>query len=316
MASFLVFIGLLLTLPQFGGACGCEDKPDVNVLAVVNGVKITKPQLGTDSQIRISALQDEVVKARNAELDLQINSLLLAAEAKRRGISPSKLLELEVSAKVSPPTDDEVEAFYKQRKERLPGDFKSVKAGIISYFRSERERIEAAKFALMLRGAAVITLVDPNVTPPKNEQELNRVFAKVNGRNITSRDIEESLAPLIYAVQQRVYEARKKDLDLKINDMLLEEEAKRQNISPDTVLARAVRAKLPVISDQQAKAFYDENKARIDGGFETVKLQIIQFLLDREQNKLSEAFAAELRKSAAVQVYLTPPDAPTIRPKG
>lgn len=305
----LVLLLFLLT-PQFGGACGCEDKPQVNILAVVNGVKITKQELGTNAQNRVGQLQDEVIKARSTELDRQINSRLLEAEAKRRGLTSTQLLQLEVKDKVAEPTDEEVKAFYNERKERIPGEFKAVKSNIIALLKAEREQVEAARFAMLLRGAAVITILVDDVTPPTNEQQLDRVFAKVNGQNITSRDIEKSLAPLIYRVQQEVYTARKEDLDLKINDMLLEQEAKRRNTTPEAILAREVRGKLPVITDDQAKTFYEENKSKIGQDFTQVKYQILQYLLDQEQKKLTNALAAELRKNAAVQVYLTPPDPP------
>jgi hypothetical protein len=306
---FLFFIALFIF--QFGaGPCGCEDKPQVNILAVVNGVKIRKQELGGDTQHRVSQLQEEVIKARNGELDRQINNLLLEAEAKRRGVTSQQLLKLEVSDKVTKPTDDEVKAFYNQRKERMPGDFKKVKADIIALLRAQRETIETLKFAALLRNTAVITVLVQDITPPANQQELDRVFAKVNSRNITSRDIEQSLAPLIYRVQQEVYEARKADLDLKINDMLLEAEAKRQNTTPQAILARQVRGKMPVISDQEARVYYNQNKARISQEFHEVKMQIVQYLTAREQKRLTDALADELRKNAAVQVYLLPPDQP------
>jgi hypothetical protein len=306
----LLFI-LASLIFQFGaGPCGCEDKPQVNILAVVNGVKIRKQELGGDTQNRVDQLQQEVIKARNAELDRQINQLLLEAEAKRRGVTSQQLLKLEVSDKVAKPTEEEVKAFYNQRKERIPGDFKKVKPDIIALLKAERETIETLKFAALLRGTAVITVLVQDITPPANQQELDRVFAKVNSHNITSRDIEQSLAPLIYRVQQEVYEARKADLDLKINDMLLEDEAKRQNTTPQAILARAVRGKMPVISDQQAKAFYNENRAKFSQEFPEVKMQIVQYLMVREQKRLTDALADQLRKNAAVQVYLLPPDQP------
>jgi hypothetical protein len=302
---------LALFIFQFGaGPCGCEDKPQVNILAVVNGVKIRKQELGSDTQSRVNQLQEEVIKARNAELDRQINSFLLEAEAKRRGVTSQQLLKLEVSDKVAEPTEEEAKAFYNQRKDRMPGDYKAVKAEIIALLKTDRERTETLKFAALLRGAAVISILTQDITPPANQQELDRVFAKVNNHNITSRDIEQSLAPLIYRVQQEVYEARKVDLDLKINDMLLEDEAKRQNTTPEAILQREVRGKMPVISDQQVKVFYNENKARISKDFPEVKMQILQYLMDREQKRLTDALAAELRKNAAVQVYLLPPDQP------
>jgi hypothetical protein len=308
MFTVFILVFLISSIPQFGGACGCEDKPQVNILAVVNGVKITKQELGSQTQNTVSQLQEEVVKARSGELQRQINSFLLEAEAKRRAVSSAKLLELEVSAKVVQPTDDDAKAFYNERKERFGKDFKKVKVEILAYLKAERERIETLKFAALLRNTAVITVLVQDVTPPVNEQQLDRVFAKVNDHNITSRDIEASLAPLIFKVQQRVYETRKADLDLKINDMLLEDEAKRQNTTPQAILAREIRGKLPVITDQQARAFYNENKSKFTGDFPEVKFQIIQYLMDREQRRLTETLAAELRKNAAVQIYLTPPE--------
>ena len=312
MFPIFIFAFLISSMPQFGGACACEDKPQVNILAVVNGVKITKQELGSQTQNAVSQLQEEVVKARSSELQRQINTFLLEAEAKRRAITPAKLLELEVTAKVVEPTEDEVKAFYNDRKERFGKDFKEVKAEIIAYLKVEREKTESLKFASMLRNTALITVLVPEVTPPANEQQLDRVFAKVNDHNITSRDIEASLAPLIFKVQQRVYEARKADLDMKINDMLLEEEAKRQNTTPQAILAREIRGKMPVITDQQAKTFYNENKSKLAGDFSEVKFQIIQYLTEREQRRLTETLAEELRKNAAVQIYLTPPEAPKL----
>jgi hypothetical protein len=290
--------------------CGCEDKPQVKTLAVVNGVRITKKELGSDVQNKIGVLQGEVIKAREAQLDLLINSYLLEAEAKRRGQTSQEFLQTDVIAKVADPTDAEAQAFYDQRKERMPGDYKTVKPQIIALLRAERERVESLKMAATLRAVANVKVLVPNVTPPANEQDLNRVLATAGKRQFTSRDVEEALAPLIYKVQQDVYQLRKDDLDLRINDMLLEQEAKRQNLTPQALLARGIRAKMPIITDQQAKAFYEENKMQIKDDFEKVKLQIVQLLTQKEQDKLSKEFAAELRQNAAVQIYLTPPDPP------
>ena len=139
------------------------------------------------------------------------------------------------------------------------------------------------------------------------------MFARVNNRTITSRDIEESLKPLIYTVQEQVYAARKQDLDMRINDLLLEQEAKRQNQTPAALLSNAIRAKLPIITDQQARAYYNANKANLNGDFDKLKLQIVEYLTQQEEQKLTLAFAEQLKQNAAVQIYLTPPDPPTFK---
>lgn len=288
--------------------CGCEDKPQINVLAVVNGFKITKKDLSVDTKSQVILAQDAVIEARSQELGRQINNLLLETEAKRRGLTAAKLLEFEVNAMVTPPTEAEARAFYDQNKSRMGKDFKAVKNDIIARLRSERATLRAAEFANMLRSRAKITVSNAAVTPPANEVELSRVFATVNGVNITSRDIEQGLRPLILRVQQRVYTLRKQDLDLRINDYLLEEEAKRQETTPKALIDQNVRTKIPIISEEQARTFYNEHKAGMKGDFAHVKVQIVQFLTGEEERKLYLAYAEELRRGAAVQIYLTPPE--------
>jgi hypothetical protein len=305
----LLQVFLSFILPQSDiNPCGCEDKPQVNTLAVVNGVKITKKELGSDVQNRITVLQAEVMRAREAELDLLINSYLIEAEAKRRGQTPQEFLKTDVIDKVGQPTDAEVELYYKERKVRLGEDFKKAKPQIVALIRSEHEQLEALKLTSSLRAAANVRVLIPGAAPPATEQDLNRVLATAAGRQFTSRDVEVALAPLIFEVQQQVYQLRKDDLDMRINDMLLEQEAKRQNSTPEAVLAKAVRGRLPIITDQQAKVFYDQNKEKISGDFEKVKFQIIELLMQKEQDRISKAFAEELRQNAAIQIYLTPPE--------
>lgn len=296
----------LITFPQAPN-CGCEDKPQLNVLAVVNGFKITKQDLSIDTKTQVSMAQDAVILARSQELGRQINNLLLEAEAKRRGLTPAKLLEQEVTAKIAV-TESEARAFYDQNKSRTSQDFKSVKNDIITRLRNERETLRAAEFANALRGAAKITLSNEPVTPPENEAQLSRVFATVNGVDITSRDIELALRPLILRVQQQVYAFRKQDLDLRINDHLLEEEAKRRGTTPNALIDRNVRMKTPIPSEEQARAYHQANKKSLKGEFDDLKVQIMQYLTGQEERKLFLAYAEELRKGAAIQIYLTPPE--------
>jgi hypothetical protein len=139
------------------------------------------------------------------------------------------------------------------------------------------------------------------------------VFATVNGVNITSKDIEESLLPLIFLVQQKVYELRKRDVDTRINDLLLEQEAKRLGTTPQALIDLHVRTRVHIVSEEQALAYYKEQKAVFKGKFSEHKFQIMQFLQGQESEKSLAVYAEELKKGAAVQVYLTPPTQPDLR---
>jgi len=68
--------------------------------------------------------------------------------------------------------------------------------------------------------------------------------------------------------------------------------------------------KVKPVTDEDAKKFYEENKARIQGSFEERRAQIIQYIQMQRESEAEGAFAAELRKAASVKVYLSPPDPP------
>jgi hypothetical protein len=310
---WLLLIIASAVFAQITPDCGCEQKPQINVLAVVNGVKITKKDLSIDTITQVNAVQDAVIVARSQALDQLVTKTILDAEAKRRGLTVAKLLELELTAKVKEPTEADARAFYEENKTDRGRDFKSAKNDIIAHLKSERQATRAKEFANALRVAAQVSVAEQQVTPPASEADLARVFATVNGVNITSLDIEQSLLPLIFQVQKQVYAIRKRELDLKINDILLEEEAKRLQTTPTALIYQNVRAKMAIPSEEQVRAFYETNKAKFNGEFAEVKVQIFQYLLEVEQQKLVAAYAEQLRKGAAVQIYLTEPQPPNVR---
>ncbi len=293
--------------------CGCEQKPQLNVLAVVNGVKITQRDLSIDARTQVSLAEETVIRTRAQELNNQINQMLFAAEARKRGLPKETLLVLEVKARVPEPTEAEARAFYEQNKNRIRRSFGDVKKEILDQMRIDRQNVRAVQYLNSLRAGAQIKASDMQVTPPENEADLARVFATVNGVNITSEDIEKELLPLIFMVQQDVYKIRKRDLDIRINDLLLEQEAKRLGTTPKALVDLHVRTRAHIVSEDQARAYYKEQKANFKGKFSEHKFQIMQFLQGQESEKSLAAYAEELRKGAAVQVYLTPPTQPDLR---
>jgi protein-disulfide isomerase len=288
--------------------CGCElQSPLPQVLATVNEVKITSNAL-TQVEKRIAELEQEVVEARKKELDLQINSILLEAEAARLQKAVSDLLNTEVIAKTVEPTEAEANTFYLQNRNRINGAFESVKNDIISYLRDQRQQGLAQAFADRLRAAAKIQTANLPVGAPRTAQDRARVFATVNGKTITSADIEESLRPLIYNVQRQVYDLRKQQIDMRVNDTLLEKEAARKGLTTKALLDSY--AKPPVISDADAEKFFTENKERINGDFAQLKPQIIEYLKSQGEQVAQQQLVDRLRAAARIQMFLIEPTAP------
>ncbi|HEX8685565.1 MAG TPA: hypothetical protein VF654_03660, partial [Pyrinomonadaceae bacterium] len=233
-------------------ACGCEAGPLPEVLGMVNGVKITRADIGAQAQQRVAQLQQEVVEARKRELDLQINSILLEAEAKKRGVSTVKLLEAEVVAKVPEPTAAEAQAYFEQNKARVEQQagravtFAELKDNVIAFLREQRQEERSRQFAESLRAAWPVKKSVESAPPPATPADRARVLATVNGRNITSADIEDALLPLVAGVQEQVYLLRKGDVDMKINDILLGGEAQKRGVTAQAVLTAEVTSKTPV----------------------------------------------------------------------
>src|SRR5215218_5978682 len=72
--------------PDPSRECGCEAGALPEVLAAVGDVRVTQTDISPEVRKRVADLQQQVVEARRRELDLQINTVLLEAEAKRRGV--------------------------------------------------------------------------------------------------------------------------------------------------------------------------------------------------------------------------------------
>jgi protein-disulfide isomerase len=237
----------------------------------------------------------------------------LEAEAKRLKLNSYRLLENEVVAKTTEPTEAEALAFYNENKARIKDEFPGVKDEIVAFLREQRQRTQARQLAERLRAAHDVKVLVTEATPPATPSDRNRVFATVNGQPITSADIEASLAPLIYNVQDQVYGLLKRDLDARVNEILFGKEAEKRQVTARALLEREVDQKVPLITEAQAQAFYNENKERIKEDFAKVKDQITQYLKDQETARLRASFAGRLRQDTPLQMFLSAPVAPVLK---
>jgi protein-disulfide isomerase len=293
--------------------CGCEAGPLPEVLATVNSIKITPADLRPAVVQQIEALQQEVVEARKQILDVKVNSILLDAEAKKRGVSNAKLFEDEVVNKTVQPTAADAQTYYTQNRQQIEQqagravDFAEIRDQIIAYLLRQRQDERSNQFANGLRTAAGFKPAATNVKPPAGDAERTRVLATVGGQSITAGEIEEDLRPLIAQTQEQVYLLRKSDVDQRINDTLLSQEAQKRGVTERALLESEIMAKVPTVTEAQAQEFYNKNKERIGADFPAAKYQIIQFMQSEEQRKLESAFVARLRNAATVQTFITPP---------
>lgn len=291
--------------------CACEAQILPEVIAEVGDVKITSRELDEPIKDRVRELKQQVIEARQHEFYLQINTRLLDAEAKRRGKTSTALINEEIVAKVKEPTEAEAQIFFDKNKQRIRQDFPAVKQQIIDYLRNERQRDEAKKFADQLRASGqVVILPQQNTASADKTKERSRVLATVYGEPITAGDIEDNLRAYIFNVQKELYSLRKQQLDAKINDLLLEREAQARKITTAALLEAEINAKEKKVTEEAARAFFEEHKQEIGGEFPQQKDRVIVYLQERETRAAEVAFAERLRNATSLKLFLKEPELP------
>ena len=297
------------------------DPPPVT-LATVNDASIT--QLDIADQINAAILNDpdlylrsfyldpekEIKEARQRALDARINSLLIAAEAKKRSKSPDEIVENEINAKITPPTEQEIQAAYDANRAQLGSvDLEKVRPDLINYLRNQRRQELYEAYLNRLRMTnAVAKRADvnaPNLAP-------GTVLAAVNGDPIRVDMINERMKAYVYKLQMRIYAVQKSALDRRINDLLLIAEANKRKIGPEEIVRAEVTDKLKPPTEADVTNFYNENKARITGDLASARASIANYLQQQQQEKLETALSERLRSGAKVQLLLKEPTPPVL----
>ena len=248
-------------------------------------------------------------EARQRAVDVRINSLLIAAAAKKAGLTNDQYLSRELTSKIATPTDAEVRAFYDANREQLGNvELESARGEILGYLRNQR--MEQARADLVTRLKMTNTVMKsadvnaPNLAP-------GTVLASVNGQPLRLETINERMKAYIYKDDMAIYGAQKSALDRRINNLLITAEATKRQIGSEQILRTEVTDKLKPPTEAEVSKFYEENKARINGDLNSARSAIADYLQTQQQEKLEKDLADKLRAGARVQILLKEPLPPT-----
>ena len=118
------------------------------------------------------------------------------------------------------------------------------------------------------------------------------------------------MRPILFNIQEQVYRLRKRNLDLRINDALLEQESQKRKVTTAALLEAEVGVKLKKVTEEDARVFHEQNKGKFTGNYDQLKGRIIQHLQQRAKHDAEVAFAGQLRGDASIQIFLTAPEPP------
>jgi protein-disulfide isomerase len=282
--------------------------PPAGTLALINGQPIMLADLNQQVRETVEGFEKEVAEMRRTGLEDQIGTYLLEAEAKKRKVTLQQLLDAEVNARVKPPTEAEIKAFFDANRAQIgASDYNSVRPQIEEYLRQQSVQKTVGEVVNRLRMTTTVTMgADPNAANLTPET----VLATVSGRTITKGFLEERLKPYVYKRRMEIYGDELAALNYKIYEQLLAAEAKKRNKTPDEVFNAEVTAKVKQPTEADVAKFYEENKARIQGDLPTLREQISKFLLQQEQRRLVFELNQRLRAATSLQVLLIEPEPP------
>ncbi|HSE18012.1 MAG TPA: DsbA family protein [Pyrinomonadaceae bacterium] len=277
-------------------------------LVVVNGQTFTTADLEPALRQELETLEDKIADARRSVLDLQINTMLLQVEAKKRRIDSHRLYELEVSNRIPKPTSTQIKKFIDDNSDQFAGmDPNVVNQQVVAYLHDEAENKLADDLVNRLRRTNPVVMgVDIN-SPSLNAAS---VVATVAGQPLTAGPLLERLKPLIYKLRLEAYEVTKQRVDRMVDDMLLLEEARRRQIGPEEIVRAEISDKVRPPTEAEVAQFYTENKARISGDLNSVRNQIATYLQNESRQRFERDLSAKLRKGADIRWLINEPPQP------
>lgn len=277
-------------------------------LAIVNGQTLTTADLEPALRQQIESLDDNIVDARRSVLDVQINTMLLQVEAKKRHIDTHRLYEMEVSSRIPTFTPAQIKKFIDENRDQFAGmDPNVANQQVAVYLHDEAESKLADDLVNRLRRSNPVVMgVDIN-SPSLNPAS---VVATVAGQPITAAPLIERLKPVIYKLRIDAYEATKQRVDRMIDDTLLLDEAKRRQVGPEEIVRAEISDKVHTPTEAEVANFYTENKSRISGDLNSVRDQVATYLQNESRQRLEKDFSEKLRKGANIRWLINEPPQP------
>jgi hypothetical protein len=249
-------------------------------------------------------------EARQRAVDARVASMLVAAEAKKRGKTADEILASEINSRIPQPTDQEVKAAYDANRDQLGGaSLETVRADLVNFIRNQRSQELYTALVGRLKMTNVVNksadVNTPNLAP-------GTVLVAINGEPLRVDAINERMKAYAYKLEMRIYAVRQQVLNRRINDLLVVAEANKKKVGPEEIVRTEITDKLKPPTEAEVSKFYQDNKERIRGDLDSARTGIINYLQEEQQTKLETALAEKLRASSKVQVLLKEPEAPVM----
>lgn len=143
--------------------------------------------------------------------------------------------------------------------------------------------------------------------PSQAGGDASIIVARIGDISITDAELTESASADLKRIEAQIYKAKRKALDSLVEERLLAAAAKEKGVTVDVLIETEVDAKVEEPTEEDTKKFYDENKNRLRGEYETVKPRVTQFLTTRAKQEQRETFMKSLKADNKVTILMEAP---------
>jgi protein-disulfide isomerase len=249
-------------------------------------------------------------EARERALDARVASMLVAAEAKKRGKSANEIIESEINSRIAAPTESEIQAAYNANRDQIGGaDLETVRAELVNFLRNQQKQ---ALYGALVTRLKMTNVVSKNADVNAANLAPGTVLVSINGDPLRVDSINERMKAYSYKMQMRIYSFKKDILDRHINDLLIVAEADKRKIKPEEIVRTEITDKIKTPTDVEIAKFYEQNKPNIKNDLASVKGAIANYLQQQQQEELELALANKLRTGGNLKLFLKEPEPPVI----
>ncbi|HKQ73230.1 MAG TPA: thioredoxin domain-containing protein [Blastocatellia bacterium] len=170
-------------------------------------------------------------------------------------------------------------------------------------------KIILLSFLMLAPSASSIRAQTPDQTSkPTSPSDKKSAVAEVNGKAVTSEEIEEPLGARLAQLEEQIYQLKRQRLDSLIAERLLANEATRRGVTTQALIDAEVTAKAASVTPEDVDKFYQANRSQIGGPLDVnLRSRITSFLQNQRFDARREEFVQTLRSQAKVLINLPTP---------
>lgn len=132
--------------------------------------------------------------------------------------------------------------------------------------------------------------------------------AQLDGRLVTRNEFEQKTAKKLFQARNEFFKAETQALKDYVDQLLVDKQAREEGLSEQELFDKHVVATLPADpSDESLRVYYEG--LDVEKPFKEVRDQILNHLRQRRIERAKQAYLAELRQNAEIELLLTAPRA-------